>query len=103
MPKFFAGQKKLRIRLSTGQDLSAGGIAAVIKYRKPDGTTGQWTATIESPETAGYIYFDCTATDGEFVAASEFGVWAFWAYITFPTALPAPGEAAYEKFYEEPS
>lgn len=44
MDQIFAGHSKL-ISFETGQDLSSFATKQIL-YRKPDGTTGAWTATV---------------------------------------------------------
>jgi hypothetical protein len=45
MSKIYAGQSSLRITVKTFIDLE-GIISAVIKYRKPDGLTGEFAAGV---------------------------------------------------------
>ena len=87
MSNIFVGQSSLRIQLTTGVDIT-GATALAIKYKKPDNTTGSWTAT-EGTAATGIIYYDLTATTDLDVA----GVWTFWAYITFSDSRVAPGDS----------
>ena len=85
--KIFKGQSALRIMLRTFTDLE--GIEnAVIKYKKPDGKTGEFTAAVGDIEN-GIIFHECI--EGEIDAS---GWWAFWAFITFADRRTATGEAA---------
>ena len=93
MGRIYNGQSKLRIRLDTSQDIS--GATAEIKYKKPSGNTGKWTAVVED-YTNGIIYYDVVAGD-----VDESGKWKFWAYITFSGGLVAPGKVAVVNVYEE--
>ena len=85
MSTIFVNQSKLRLQLTTGVDITDA-TSLLIKYKKPDGTAGSWTATSSDDDT-GVIYYDFT--DGELSAS---GVWTFWAYITFSDGRVAPGE-----------
>ena len=44
MGKIYQGQTDLTIALSTEKDLS-GATSLKIKFKKPDGISGEWTAT----------------------------------------------------------
>jgi hypothetical protein len=87
MGRIFKGQSALRIILKTFTDLE-GIISAVIKYRKPDGTTGSFAAGV-SDTGKGVIFHECI--EGELDMA---GWWAFWAFVTFGDGRTAAGEAA---------
>ena len=76
MSKIYVNQTSLKIRLTTGVDISSA-ITKQIRYVKPDGTTGNLTATEESAEE-GIIYYICTSDD-EWLNQS--GEWSFYAYI----------------------
>jgi len=59
---------------------------AKIKYRKPDGTTGEWDAEIEGTTQIKYV----TAKDDLDVP----GVWILQAYVEFPAWSGHGAEAA---------
>ena len=87
MGKIFLGQSALRITLKVFCDLE-GIISAVIKYRKPDGSIGEFAAFVV--DTAkGVISHECI--EGELDMS---GWWAFWAFVTFADGRTAAGEAA---------
>jgi hypothetical protein len=86
MNKIFKGQSALRIILRTFVDLEEC-ILALIKYRKPGGAVGEFTAGIVDV-TKGIIFHECI--EGELDKA---GWWSFWASITFADGRVAPGEA----------
>jgi len=87
MGKIFKGQTALRITLKTFCDLE--GIEnAVIKYRKPNGRTGEFSAAV-GDSAKGVIFYECIEGD---IDAS--GWWAFWAFITFADGRTAAGETA---------
>jgi hypothetical protein len=94
MSTIFAGQTALRIQLTTGQDITDAE-ATKIKYEKPDGTTGEWSASV-SDETTGVIYKDMASTDDLNAA----GWWKFWAFVTFSDGRSAAGEAVRVKVEE---
>jgi len=87
MGKIFAGQSALRITLKTFIDLE--GIEnAVIKFRKPNGITGELAAAV-GDTARGVIFHECI--EGEIDLS---GWWAFWAFITFADGRTAAGETA---------
>jgi hypothetical protein len=94
MGRIFKGQSALRITLKTFCDLD--GIEnAVIKYRKPNGFTGEFAAAIR--DTAqGVIFHECI--EGEIDAS---GWWAFWAFVTFADGRTAAGQAAKVYIWKE--
>jgi hypothetical protein len=87
MNRIFAGQSALRITLKTFIDLE-GIISAVIKYRKPDGYSGEFAAGV-GDTAKGVIFHECI--EGEIDMA---GWWVVWAFITFGDGRTAAGEAA---------
>jgi hypothetical protein len=87
MGRIFKGQSALRITLKTFIDLEVI-ISAVIKYRKPDGSTGEFAAGVGNT-AKGVIFHECI--EGEIDTA---GWWVFWAFITFADGRTAAGEAA---------
>ncbi|MDR3343132.1 MAG: hypothetical protein LBT14_10190 [Treponema sp.] len=87
MHRIFKGQSALRITLKTFTDLEDI-IAAVIKYRKPDSSTGEFVAGVNDM-TKGVIFHECI--EGEIDMG---GWWVFWAFITFADGRTAAGETA---------
>ena len=73
---FYDGQNAVQMRAYNLGDLSTAG-TCLIKYKKPDLTTGSWTATIDT-ENDGEIYYDLLNT--EFLTV---GTWTFWTHITY--------------------
>ncbi|MDR0794946.1 MAG: hypothetical protein LBE79_02670 [Tannerella sp.] len=61
---------------------------AVIKYRKPNKTEGEFSAAVGDMEM-GTIFHECI--EGEIDVS---GWWAFWAFVTFADGRTAAGEAA---------
>jgi hypothetical protein len=87
MGRIFKGQSALRIACKTFTDLEDI-TSAVIKYRKPDGSTGEFGAGV-GDTAKGVIFHECI--EGEIDIA---GWWVFWAFITFGDGRTAAGEAA---------
>jgi hypothetical protein len=87
MGKIFAWQSALRITVKTFCDLGDI-ISAVIRYRKPNGKTGEFTAAIADSEK-GVIFHECI--EGEIDVS---GWWAFWAFVNFADGRTAAGETA---------
>ena len=85
MGKVYLNQSSLRIQLTTNVDIT-GATETLIKYKKPSGTTGQWTAQVEAAGD-GIIYYDLTGTE-----LDEIDTWTLWAYVTFSDDRVAPGE-----------
>ena len=94
MGKIYLNQSSLRIQLTTDVDIT-GATVTDIKYAKPSGIAGSWTATIDDPG-AGSIYYDLTG-----IELDEVGTWTFWAYVTFADTRSAPGEPVKVTVYTE--
>ena len=86
MGKVYLNQNSLRLKVDTSVDIT-GATTRLIKYKKPDGTAGQFIATEEAPATAGVIYYDFVSTE-----LDQEGPWTMWSYVTFSDARSAPGE-----------
>jgi hypothetical protein len=87
MGRIFKGQSALRITVKTFTDLEDS-TSAVIKYRKPDGSAGEFGAGV-GDTAKGVIFHECI--EGEIDMAEW---WVFWAFITFTDGRTAAGEAA---------
>jgi hypothetical protein len=94
MGKVFKGQSALRLTVKTFTDLE-GIISAVIKYRKPDGATGEFAAGI-GDEANGIIFHECIEHELDMA-----GWWVFWAFVTFANGRTAAGEAAKVFIWQE--
>ncbi len=94
--KIFKGQSALRITIKTFCNLE-GIISSAIKYRKPNGKTGELAAAVGDTET-GIIFHE--VIEGEIDAS---GWWAFWAFITFADGRTAAGEASMVYIWKEGS
>jgi hypothetical protein len=94
MGRIFKGQSALRITVRTFADL--GDVdSAVVKYRKPDGSAGEFGAGV-GDAAKGIIFHECI--EGEIDMA---GWWRFWAFITFADGRTAAGETAKVFVWEE--
>jgi hypothetical protein len=85
--KIFKFQSALRITLKTFADLE-GVVSAVIRFRKPDGSAGEFAAAV-GDTSKGVIFHECI--EGEIDVS---GWWAFWAFVTFADGRTAAGETA---------
>jgi hypothetical protein len=94
MGRVFKGQSALRLTVKTFTDLE-GVVSAVIKYRRPDGSAGEFGAGV-GDEAKGAIFHECI--EGEINMA---GWWSFWAFIAFADGRTAAGEAARVFVWEE--
>jgi len=94
MGRVFKGQTALRITLETFVDLE--GIEnAVIRYRKPNGKSGEFPAAV-GDMARGTIFHECI--EGEIDVS---GWWSMWAFITFADGRTAAGEAAKVYIWKE--
>jgi hypothetical protein len=85
--KIFMLQSALRITVKTFCDLE-GIISAVIRFCKPDGVKGEFSAAVSEREN-DVIFHECI--EGEINVS---GWWAFWAFVTFADGRTAAGETA---------
>ena len=70
--KIYVNQTALELRMDTNIDLSTMA-SAVIKYEKPDESTGEWSATAGG---SGILIKNFEA--GEI---DQSGLWKFWVYV----------------------
>lgn len=96
--RIFVGQSALRFEADTGLDSGqlTGAQALLIKYSKPDGSTGSWTAT-EDSEEVGVIYYDVINTS----ELDQAGSWLMWAHVTFSDGRVAQGRVIRVRIYTE--
>jgi hypothetical protein len=86
----YVGQSAVKLTLITSIDFNTYTVTSQkIKYKKPDGEEGEWTA-IQSPgdEETGNIYVDFNDTTINFDLA---GKWYIWAYLEFADGRKASG------------
>ena len=94
MSRIFRGQTALRITLKTYVGLD-GIEGAVIKYRKPNGRTGEFTAAV-GDSGKGDIFHECIEGD-----LDVSGWWSIWAFVTFADGRTAAGETAKVYIWKE--
>jgi hypothetical protein len=92
MGKVYVGQTKLTIKLDTGSTLT-NVTTALIKYIKPDRSTGQFTATVDDKE----IYYDIVSVSDIDAA----GIWSFYAHITYNDGKIIIGEKSTITVYSQ--
>ncbi len=86
MGKIFKGDTAIKITAICKVDIT-GALVKLIKYEKPSGDTGSWTAQIETLLT-GEIYYNVVDSDD----LDESGEWTFWGYIQFANGTFSNGE-----------
>lgn len=85
--KVYKNQSGFRHELETGMVLT-GVTDPKIKYIKPDGTAGSWTAIV----SGNNVYKDMTEVSAGVSELDQVGDWRTWAYVTFADGRKAPGE-----------
>ena len=90
----FKFQSALRITVKTFCNLECV-LSAKIKFRKPDGKTGEFAAGVGDTEK-GVIFHECI--EGEIDVS---GWWVFWAFITFSDGRTAAGQTARVYVWQE--
>lgn len=83
--KIYELQTELTIKADTEVDIT-GASATLIKYIKPDGTTGSFTASIDNAVN-GIIAYDIV-DNTDIVGV---GKWILWAHVTFASGKYAAG------------
>jgi hypothetical protein len=96
MGRIFVNQSALRITVNTFVDLE-GVLSAVLKYKKPNGITGEFSTAVGDTEK-GIIFHECI--EGEIDVS---GWWSFWAFITFDDGRTAAGEVSKVYIWKEGS
>jgi len=86
MGTIFKGQTKLQIKLTVEQDIT-GAVQTLIRYKKPSGARGEWTANIVNPAT-GILDFEPASA----ATLDETGQWTLWAFVQFSDGRTAAGE-----------
>lgn len=86
MTNIFVGQSAIRISARTGTAL-ADVAACEMRYEKPDGTRGAWTAFVSDP-TRGVISHELMGNE-----LDVSGWWSFWVYVRFDDDRVAYGDA----------
>lgn len=97
MGTLFTNQTALTIQATVGENIS-GAQSLLIKYIKPDGTAGNFTA-VSADDESGILQYAVTSEDD----IDQSGPWVFWGYVTFADGKSAPGETYEQWFYPEGS
>lgn len=95
MSRIYVGQTALYIEAKVHQNIT-GATSLLIKYRKPDGTTGSFPA-VSTDNTNGYLRYNVSSEDDVNLA----GRWVFWGYVTFADGKSAAGEPKEQWIYPE--
>lgn len=95
MGKIYVGQTDLKISLELKSPILDTD-TALIKYKKPDGSSGSFTAEKDSLEF-GIISF----SDFQSNSLDQSGEWTFWAHITNLAGKVVAGEPSCLIIYEE--
>jgi hypothetical protein len=97
MEKIYKNSSKFRLTLRFNEDISLAS-TFIIKYIKPDLTTGQWTATLSGTTD---IYFDMSIVSPGVSQLNQSGQWKWWGHITWPDGRWLPSSVIEEWVYEE--
>ena len=91
MSKIYVNQTNLTITLATGT-LLTNVSEALIKFTRPNGTGGQWTASVDG---LNIVY---SLASGDLNMA---GVWSIWAFVTLSNGKTSIGEGSKLTVYKE--
>jgi len=94
MADYFKGQTNLRIELETNVPLT--GSTLLIKYIKPSGETGSFSATINGSDASKMYYDTVNATD-----LDQAGDWTFWAHVVFADTTIGIGSSIVQRINAE--
>jgi hypothetical protein len=89
MSKIYKDQTYLRIKITTGVDISSAQ-ETKIYYADPSNDIGSVTAIVDD-ETTGVVYYDLLPDTG--IELNQIGEWKFWAFIKFWDGRIARGES----------
>ena len=92
--RIFVNQDALQFYIDAEMDISTA-TKVELKYRKPGGTEGVVTGSLDSTQ---YVKYDMVQ-GASFLDTS--GWWYFWVYITFADGRKAPGIPFKRFVYEE--
>ncbi len=88
MARIYKNQSFLHIEIESIEPLTDVA-SAKIKFIRPDGTTGEWNATI----TGQLIDYKFTKLEGGGSELNQDGNWTFWHFLTATDGRTAPGDA----------
>ena len=89
--KVYLNQTNLTITLATGT-LLTNVSESLIMYVKPDGTSGQWSATVDG---LNLVY---SVVSGDL---NQSGVWTIWAKVTLTNTKVSIGEGSKLTVYKQ--
>lgn len=89
--KVYVNQTNLVITLATST-LLTNVSSALIKFNRPDGTEGHWTASVDG---LNLVY---SVTIGDL---NQSGVWTIWAFVTLTNNKTSIGTASKLTVYKE--
>ncbi len=95
--EIFVEQIGVEFEATVDQDIT-GATELLIKYIKPSGKTGQWTATEVEASTGIMNFITTLATD---IPPSEYGNWTFWGYVTFSDGGKMAGVPFVKRIFKE--
>ena len=97
MDKIYVGQTWGTIERIMDQDIT-GATVTKIKYIKPSGATGEWTAVVTNA-ALGYITYSLS-NEIATPTITESRVWKTWGYIGFADGRHADGDLVNMKIYQ---
>ncbi len=95
--KTYRYQTTLEIRLNLGKDITDIVNRALIKFKKPNGFEGYWTADIIDPALGIISYTFPTSSLG----LDDTGFWTFWGYLYYKDGTVDPGDPIQIGVYKE--
>lgn len=95
MGKVYVGQTALTLTATVHENIT-GATSLLMKYTKPDGSTGSFVGT-PTDASAGSFEYDITSADD----IDQAGKWFFWGYVTFSDGTTVAGEPYSHTFYAE--
>ncbi len=93
MAKYYKGQT-IQFDITLDVDITAAGTVS-LKYKKPSGTTGTWTASVVDAED-GWIRYVLAAASND-----ESGDWTIWGYVVQADATVLIGTPLTVRMLEE--
>lgn len=94
MGNIYRGQTALDIEVTVGVNIT--GATCKVKYRKPSGIVGSFSANITDAVNGIIVASPSTPDD-----LDQAGTWSFWGYVTFADGKVAAGEPVSIQIYEE--
>lgn len=89
--KIYVGDIGTKIKLNAGESITIQ-TTLEIRYKKPDGTTGTWIASVEDSNYAIYV-----TLSGDLDQA---GTWEFQIYVVLPASWTGLGDTYTHEIFE---